>query len=127
MPYPEPVRNPGTWHDDVARGADALEHIARLLERVIETPEVLEAFRVARHQQWLQDTHPGVDVTPSWDDDDMDEELPPEPTVPMPGCQHSRQTLRSNGDVGCADCPHVIIPKTGYNAAGGPNLPATES
>ena len=94
-----------SWHDDLKRIADALERAYPVKpDYVIGYPQ---------------------DVTPSWEDDeDQLADLEAENEVLPPRCAHNHQVLRSNGDIGCADCPHVIIPKTGFNANGGPNLPA---
>ena len=108
MPYPFPVeRKPMSWHDDLKRIADVLER----------------AYPVNAYNDGLTPYVPTV--TPS-DDDEYVEEREDEATVEVlpPRCAHNHQVLRSNGDIGCADCPHVIIPKTGFNANGGPNLPA---
>ena len=116
-----------SWHDDVARGADALERIANSLEKLLP---IIQMGAPNPYQEAYDATVNAIrataaTVTPS-DDDEYVEEWEDEATVEVlpPRCAHNHQVLRSNGDIGCADCPHVIIPKTGFNANGGPNLPA---
>ena len=118
-----------TWHDDLKRIADALDR-AYPVTRSEEYGMILTDRLVNKLSG--QPASPGdpnavwePTVTPSWDtDEDQLADIEAENEVIEPVCTHPRQNLRSNGDVGCADCPQVIIPKTGFNATGGPNLEA---
>ena len=121
-----------TWHDDLRRIADALETLARVAEDEAYPPidTITPKERQDAVQRYMDAMSRGIvsvgdAVTPLWDtDEDQLADIEAENEVIEPVCTHHRQNLRSNGDVGCADCPQVIIPKTGFNATGGPNLEA---
>jgi len=104
-----------TWHNDLKRIADALERAY--------PPALSQQHGVVLTDRLV--VHPPT-VTPEEEDEEVAALIAAEEQVEVapPACAHSRQVLRSNGDVGCADCPQVIIPKTGFNATGGPNLEA---
>ena len=103
-----------TWHEDLKRIADALE-------RAYPEDDGSEYTKWGQRSDmkrgdWLEAIDRGFEsVTPDDDDDEVAALIAKEAQVEVtePECTHSRQNLRSNGDVGCADCPVVIIPKTG--------------